>query len=209
MDSKALSDHDFGRNIIPQMIKNGKKVYVYNFVDEEKDPQYWRDIGTRDAYYQANMDLVKANPEFDLYNREWPVRTYHEQYPPARMISSRDQDGQEHEGVVADSLIAGGCIIRGASVTGSVCSPSVKIKKDARIEDSVLMEGVVIGEGAKIRNAIIDKQVIIPAGTEIGYDLNLDRKRFEVTASGITSATLSRVHNSNSFSLTIAVIGLT
>ena len=185
LDARNLSDHDFGRNIIPQMLKNKKKVYVHNFVDEQGEPFYWRDIGTRDAYYEANMALVRPAPAFDLYDREWPVRTYHAQYPPSRMLSAQCQDGREHEGVVVDSLISGGCVIHGAVVKGSVLSQNVKIEKDAEVLDSVIMEGVTIGEGVKIKNAIIDKQVIIPDGIRIGYDLQQDRKRFDVTASGI------------------------
>lgn len=183
---EAKSRHDFGKNIIPQMLKSSKKVCVYNFVDDDHQPSYWRDIGTRDAYYQANMDLVKPNPEFNLYDRQWPVRTYHAQYPPVKIISARDDKGDMVAGSIVESLVAGGCVITGAEVKGSTLSPNVKVERHATVTDSVVMEGVVVGEYARVKNAIIDKEVVIPPKAQIGYDLTLDQKRFEVTTSGIT-----------------------
>lgn len=187
LDAKTpASDHDFGKNVIPQMLRDNKRVFVYNFVDEQnKKPCYWRDIGTRDAYYQANMDLVKPDPEFNLYDRAWPVRTFHEQYPPIRIMSVPDGKGGEMTGTIVNSMVAGGCQITGATVKGSVVSSNVKVARSTEVLDSVIMEGVSIGEGARIKNAIIDKEVVIPPGAEIGYDLELDRKRFDVTTSGI------------------------
>lgn len=182
--SLPLSSHDFGKNIIPQMVKNRKKVYVYNFVDKNDEPLYWRDIGTRDAYYQANMDLVKMDPPFDLYDKSWPVRTYHAQYPPIK-VASTEQNGKSVPCSAVDSLISGGCIINGGRVVRSVLSSSVRIEPNAEVCESILMEGVVVSEGAQIKNAIIDKEVVIPANEKIGYDLALDRKRFAVTTSGI------------------------
>jgi len=182
-DSKAHSDHDFGKNIIPQMLKSGRRVYVHNFVDKNNEPLYWRDIGTRDAYYQANMDLVGPAPKFDLYDKTWPVRTYHAQYPPIKIMSTQPNQGST--GSTLDSVIAGGCIINGADVIRSVLSSNVRIAKGAEVIESVLMEGVAVGENARIKNAIIDKEVVIPANAKIGYDLNSDRKRFAVTTSGI------------------------
>lgn len=186
IDSKALSEHDFGKNVIPQMLKNKKNMYVYNFVDDDGNPCYWRDIGTRDAYYQANMDLVQACPEFDLYDKQWPVRTYHAQYPPAKTLKINDDRGNNISGEIVDSLVSGGCIITGAHVKGSVLSPNVRVGAYAEIIDSVIMEGVVVGENVKIKNAIIDKEVVIPPNVLIGYDLKVDQKRFDVTTSGIT-----------------------
>ena len=180
-----LSEHDFGKNVIPQMLKNKRKILVHNFVDENNEPRYWRDIGTRDAYYQANMDLVKPNPEFNLYDKQWPVRTYHSQYPPIKIANAVGETGEVIPGAIVDSLIAGGCIIHGAEVRRSVLSPSVRVVRSASVVNSVVMEGVVIGEHAKIQNAIIDKEVMIPPHASIGYDLELDRKRFDVTTSGI------------------------
>jgi len=179
-DAKSTSEHDFGKNVIPQMLKNKKKLYVYNFVDEDKKPKYWRDIGTRDAYHRSNMDLLGANSEFDLYDRSWPVRTFHEQYPPIDMVST-----QSGSGSIIDSMISGGCLIYGASIERSVLSPNVKIHDKASVKNSVIMEGVVIGEGAKVQNAIIDKEVYVSPESEIGYDLQADKKRFVLTTSGI------------------------
>lgn len=184
IDAKSNSDHDFGRNIIPQMIKNKRKVCYYNFVDENSRPKYWRDIGTRDAYYQANMDLVRPNPEFDLFDKSWPVRTFHAQFPPIKIMSA--QEGNKvNPGSVVDSLVAGGCVISGGEVKRSVLSSNVRIEDHVVINDAILMESVVVGEHSKIKNAIIDKEVTIPPYSEIGYNLELDKKRFDVTTSGI------------------------
>jgi len=174
------SQHDFGKNVIPQMLRNKKKVYVYNFVDEDNHPKYWRDIGTRDAYYQANMDLLEPDPQFNLYDKSWPVRTYHSQYPPIKMINT-----QTAKGSIINSMISGGCFIEGGFVVNSVLSPNVRIHEGALVENSVFMESVVVEEGAQIRNAIIDKEVTIPKNAKIGFDLNLDQKRFDLTASKI------------------------
>lgn len=183
-DAATGSEHDFGKNIIPQMIKNKRKVCVYNFVDEYNRPKYWRDIGTRDAYYRANMDLIKSNPPFDLYDKSWPMRTFHEQYPPIKVISSYT-DNQLKAGLIVDSLIAGGCVIKGREINRSILSSNVRIDDGVVVSDSILMEGVVVGPYSKIKNTIVDKEVIIPAHSEIGYDLETDKKRFNVTTSGI------------------------
>ena len=176
----SVSENDFGKNVIPQMLKNKKKVYVHNFVDDKDKSKYWRDIGTRDAYYQANMDLLDSEPEFDLFDRSWPMRTYHEQYPPIKMVSTPFGTGS-----LVNSMVAGGCVIRGGLVEHSILSSNVKIHDKAQVKNSVLMEGVVVGEGAKIQNAIIDKEVMIPQGSSIGHDLELDKQRFVLTASGV------------------------
>ena len=153
---------------------------MYKFVDENNKPKYWRDIGTRDAYYEANMDLLSAQSQFNLHDRSWPVRTYHEQYPPIRMISTKSGPG-----AVVDSMVSGGCIIEGAHVERSVLSSNVKIGDNASVKNSVIMESVTVGEGAQIQNAIIDKEVVIPPHSRIGYDPKLDAQRFVLTTSGI------------------------
>lgn len=178
------SQHDFGKNIIPQMIKEKKKVHAYNFADENGKPRYWRDIGTRDSYYKANLDLLKHRPEFDLFKKKWPVRTYHEQYPPIKILSKSGEKGAKAS-LIIDSFISGGCVIKGAEITKSVLSPNICVENGAKINDSILMSGVIVGKDAKIKNAIIDKEVVIPSKAEIGYNLELDRQRFAVTASGI------------------------
>ena len=182
IDAHAVSDHDFGKNVIPQMLKNGRRIFVHNFVDKNNKPHYWRDIGTRDAYYQANMDMLGRKSIFNLYEKSWPVRTFHEQYPPIKMVSSENGPGS-----IIDSMIAGGCIIEGGTVESSILSSNVKIHNGAEVKRSVLMEGVTVGENAKIQNAIIDKEVIIPPNSKIGYDVEQDKKRFVLTTSGIVN----------------------
>lgn len=178
----SASGHDFGKNIIPKLVASRKKVLAYDFGQQS---DYWRDIGTRDAYYQANMDLVALNPAFDLYDKEWPLRTHYSHYPPMSLRNVRDIKGGETPGMVVDSIVSPGCFIEGGLVERSVLSSQVTVRKGAHVQDSILMDGVVVGEGAHIRKAIIDKQVTIPAGERIGYDLEVDRARFAVTASGI------------------------
>ena len=179
------SNHDFGKNIIPQMIKRGMNVVVYNFIDEnKKEAKYWRDIGTIDAYFEANMDLVAVAPVFNLYDKDWPIRTYQEQFPPAKTVFA----GEEitgRIGLALDSLVSGGCIISGGQVKRSILSPNVRINSYSQVHDSILMEGVNVGRYARIKRSIIDKDVKIPEGTVIGYDLDEDRKRFSVSEAGI------------------------
>jgi glucose-1-phosphate adenylyltransferase len=182
---RTNSNHDFGKDIIPWMLKKGFKIAAFNFVDEnKKGAKYWRDIGTIDAYYEANMDLVQVSPVFNLYDTEWPIRTLQEQYPPAKTVFSGDEV-TGRVGLVLDSVVSGGCIISGGRVQRSILAPNVRINSYSQIHDSILMEGVDVGRYAKIRNAIIDKDVIIPQGTVIGYDLDDDKKRFSVSDSGI------------------------
>jgi glucose-1-phosphate adenylyltransferase len=167
------------------MLKKGLKVAVYNFIDEnKKEAKYWRDIGTIDAYFEANMDLVQVDPVFNLYDKEWPIRNYQEQYPPAKTVFS----GEEitgRVGLVLDSIICGGCIISGGRVQRSILSPNVRINSYSQVYDSILMEGVNVGRYAKIKRAIIDKDVTIPQGMVIGYDLEADRKKFYVSDNGV------------------------
>ncbi|MFH0791433.1 MAG: glucose-1-phosphate adenylyltransferase [Candidatus Omnitrophota bacterium] len=182
---KTNSAHDFGKEIIPQMLKKGYKIAAYNFIDEnKKEAKYWRDIGTIDAYYEANMDLVQVDPVFNLYDKNWPIRTYQEQFPSAKTVFSGDEI-TGRIGLALDSMVSGGCIISGGRIQRTILSPNVRINSYSQIYDSILMEGVNVGRYAKIRRAIIDKDVILPQGTVIGYDLEEDKKRFVVTESGI------------------------
>jgi len=183
-DEKKESGHDFGKNIIPQMVKKRRNVFVYNFADDKGRPQYWRDIGTRDAYYQANIDLIRSQSEFDLFDRSWPIRTYQEQFPPVKAEYFGEEKNRCVNSVV-NSLIAGGCVIKGGAVQRSILSPNVYIGDRSQVTDSILMEGVVVGKQSKIKNAIIDKDVKIPDKSIIGYDSRKDKKKFTATTSGI------------------------
>ena len=180
------SPHDFGKNIIPRMIQ-GNRVFAFKFQDKNKKAvKYWRDIGTLDAYWEANMDLVSVDPLFNLYDQNWPIRTYQGQFPPAKFVFAQDFDGGRMV-VALDSIVCGGCIISGGRVQNSVLSPNVIVHDHADVRESVVMENVVIGEHARIRRAIIDKDVVIPPKTEIGYDREADRRRFTVTDSGLVA----------------------
>ena len=176
------SSHDFGRDILPRLIREGKSVCAFPFQDwREGKGKYWRDVGTLEAYYEASMDLVSVTPQLDLYESTWPIRTYQPPLPPAKTVF-RDPD---RCGQVLDSLIGDGSIVSGAKVVHSIISSGVFIHSYSEIEDSVIMEGVDIGRHAKIRRAIIDKHVKVPEGFRIGYNLDEDRKRFTVTDTGI------------------------
>jgi glucose-1-phosphate adenylyltransferase len=182
---KKNSTHDFGKDIIPQMVKRGMKIVAFNFIDEnKKEAKYWRDIGTIDAYYEANMDLVEVDPLFNLYDKNWPVRTFQEQFPPAKTVFAGGEI-TGRVGLALDSLVSGGCIISGGQVKRSILSPNVRVNSYSQVYDSILMEGVHIGRYANIKRTIIDKDVNIPEGMVIGYDLEEDKKKFHVTESGI------------------------
>ena len=184
-DARTRSAHDFGKNIIPTMIRKGAPVFAYNFVDENrKEAKYWRDVGTIEEYWEANMDLIAVSPLLNLYDSEWPIRTYHEQMPPPKFVFGQEFQGGRM-GVALDSVVSSGCIISGGRVQHSVLSPNVRVNSYARVEESVIFESVNIGRRCRIRRAIIDKDVEIPEGTEIGYDLDRDRERFWVSPGGI------------------------
>ena len=184
-DARRSTTHDFGKDIIPEIIAKAP-VYAYRFYDENKKAaKYWRDIGTLDAYYEANMDLCHVNPEFNLYDPEWPMRTHQVQAPPAKFVfADPGRCGQS-----LDSIISAGCIISGSRVSGSVLCPNVRVHSFCEIDQSILMPGVRIGRHAKIRRAIIDRDVFIPRGALIGHDEAEDRKRHTVTESGIVVVT--------------------
>jgi glucose-1-phosphate adenylyltransferase len=183
-DAQTGTAHDFGKNIIPNMIKSGR-IYAFKFHDANKKAvQYWRDIGTLDAYWEANMDLVAVDPLFNLYDQQWPIRTYQGQFPPAKFVFAQDFQGGRM-GVALDSIVCGGCIVAGGRVQNSVLSPNVRVSDHADVRESIVMENVVIGEHCRIRRAIIDKDVLIPPHTEIGYNRDADAQRFTVTESGL------------------------
>ena len=182
-DSQQDSNHDFGRNIIPSLLEDGK-VYAYPFIDENrKEVKYWRDIGTLESYYEASMDLVQTNPLFNLYDTSFPVLSFTELRPPVKTVFAGDEGNRM--GVALDSLICNGCIISGGRVERSILSPDVRINSFSSVQDSILFDRVEVGRNARIRKAIIDKDVKIPPGFLIGYDLKQDAERFTVTDSGI------------------------
>ncbi len=186
LKSDALQDtaHDFGKNIVPQMMK-ASRVCAYNFKDEnKKEAKYWRDVGTIDAYWEANMDLVSVDPLLNLYDNAWPIRTYQAQNPPAKFVFAQEKKGGRL-GIALDSIVAHGCIVSGGRVQNSVLSPNVRVNSYSEVYDSILMENVDIGRHCRIRKAIIDKDVTIAPHTEIGYDLEKDKKHYHVTPSGI------------------------
>ena len=183
-DSREDTAHDFGKNILPRMIGNSR-VYAYNFKDlNQKEAKYWRDIGTIDAYWEANIDLIAVTPVFNLYDKDWPIRTYQGQNPPAKFVFAQEEEGGRL-GVALDSIVCGGCIVSGGRVQSSVLSPNVRVNSYADVRDSVILENVEIGRYCKIQRAIIDKDVKVPPQTVIGYDREDDKKRFFVTESGV------------------------
>jgi glucose-1-phosphate adenylyltransferase len=178
------SQHDFGRNVIPAMISQDR-LYAYSFRDENKKvAKYWRDIGTIDAYYEASMDLVAIDPLFNLYDRDWPIRTYQPPVPPAKTVFFEEHEGGRI-GVAYNSILSSGCIISGGMAFRSILSPNVRIHSYAEVRDSILMEGVDVGRKARLNRVIVDKRVRIPQGYQIGYNLKEDAKKFTVTPSGI------------------------
>jgi glucose-1-phosphate adenylyltransferase len=180
------SSHDFGKDILPSLIGRAD-MYAYDFQtnvipgDPIGSPQYWRDVGTLDAYYEASMDLRAVSPELNLYNRQWPLRTAGYYDAPAKFVF--DEDGRR--GMAIDSIISGSSIVSGGTVHGSVLGRGVRIHTGAKIEDSVIFDNCDIGRHAKVRRAILDKNVKIGEGAEIGYNLDEDRKKYHVTESGI------------------------
>ena len=182
---KRNSTHDFGKDIIPRMLEKDLRVSAYNFSDEnKKEAKYWRDIGTIDAYYETNMDLVRVEPIFNLYDKAWPIRTYQEQFPPVKTVFAGEETA-DRIGLALNSIVSGGCIISGGKIERSVLSPNVRIKSYSQVQDSILMEGVSVERHAKIKRAIIDKDITIPQRMVIGYDREEDKKKFFVTESGI------------------------
>ena len=181
------SSHDFGRDILPKLIKH-VPVYAYRFVDENRKEQvYWRDVGTIDSFWEANMDLVSVDPVLNLYDKKWPINTYTEPGPPAKFVFAdldcSTRDGRA--GFAMDSLVSNGCIIAGGQVIRSVLSPNVRIGEEARVEDSILLEGVQVGAGSRLYRTIVDKYVRIPAGTVIGANPAEDAKRYPVSEYGV------------------------
>ncbi|HSH97754.1 MAG TPA: sugar phosphate nucleotidyltransferase, partial [Methyloradius sp.] len=180
--------HDFGQNIIPYLIKK-YRVHAHRFTDScvgaADGNYYWRDVGTVDAYWEANMELTKVVPELNLYDRQWPIWTYQEQLPPAKFVF----DNEDRCGLATDSLVSGGCIISGAKVNQSVLFSDVRVNSYSTIEGSVILPKVDIGRYVTLKRVVVDKGARIPDGMEIGVNPELDRKRFYVSEKGITLVT--------------------
>jgi glucose-1-phosphate adenylyltransferase len=186
-DAGQPTSHDFGKDIIPSLYERAP-VISYRFEDaNKKASKYWRDIGTLDAYYEANMDLCHVNPEFNLYDPEWPMRTHQPQAPPAKFVFA--EEGRR-SGQALDSIISSGCIISGSRINGSVLCPNVRVHSFCSIENSLMMPGVRVGRHARIRKAIIDRDVLIPRGALIGFNEEEDRRRHTVSEGGVVVVTV-------------------
>lgn len=178
------SSHDFGKDIIPSLIEN-HNVQAFPFADESGEPAYWRDVGTLQAFWKANIDLCSITPELNLYDRDWPIWTYQPQLPPAKFTF--DDEGRRGEAI--DSLVSGGCIISGARIKRSVISNDCRVHSYSQVKDTVVLPQVIINRNCRIQNAVIDKDCVIPEGTVIGEDIEQDRQRFFVDESGIVLVT--------------------
>jgi glucose-1-phosphate adenylyltransferase len=182
------STHDFGKDLIPHLMPR-YRVYAHRFgescVGAPGTEPYWRDVGTIDAYWEANIDLTRVTPALDLYDQEWPIWTYQQQLPPAKFVF----DDDDRRGQALDSMVSGGCIISGATVRGSLLFSGVHAHSYSQVEDSVLLPKVDVGEHARLRRVVVDEGCRIPPGMTIGYDAHADRERFVVTESGVTLVT--------------------
>jgi glucose-1-phosphate adenylyltransferase len=178
------STHDFGRDVIPRLVERGVEIYVHHFRDSciniAHGEPYWRDVGTVDAYWEANIDLTKVVPELNLYDRAWPVWTHQEQAAPAKFVF----DDDDRRGMAVDSVVSGGCIISGSIVRRSLLSSNVRVHGHSLIEDSVVLPNVEVGERSVVKHAIIDKHCKLPPGFEVGVDPAEDARRFHVTEKG-------------------------
>ncbi|MDH5694528.1 MAG: glucose-1-phosphate adenylyltransferase [Gammaproteobacteria bacterium] len=181
------STHDFGHDIIPSLIRN-YRVYAYPFRDENKGTHaYWRDVGTIDSFWEANLELIGVTPELNLYDDDWPIWTYQEQLPPAKFVF----DDDDRRGMAVDSMVSGGCIISGAYIRHSLLFSNVTVSEYSEVEDSVILPDVNIGKNCRIRKAVLDKGVCVPDGTNIGINREEDEKRFCVSPNGVVLVTPS------------------
>jgi len=182
------STHDFGKDVIPHCVKR-YRTFAHSFADscvgDPGKPAYWRDVGTLDAYWEANMDLVQVIPQLNLYDEDWPIWTWQPQSPPAKFVF----DDDDRRGAAVDSMVSGGCIISGSTIRRTVLFSGVRVNSYSLIEDCVILPNVEVGRHCVLKKCVLDKRCVIPEGTEIGVDPVQDRKRFHVTESGITLVT--------------------
>ncbi len=193
----SMSSHDFGKDIIPSLIKT-HHVFAYRFRDVQKGEQpYWRDVGTVDAFWEANMELISVSPQLNLYDQQWPIWTYQEQLPPAKFVF----DDDDRRGMAVDSLVSGGCLISGAKIKNSLLFSNVKLNSYSLLEEAVVLPDVEIGRNCSIKKAVIDKGANIPPNTVIGQDPEEDAKRFYVSEQGVVLVTPDmleqNIHNPN------------
>jgi len=188
------SSHDFGKDVLPAMREEGG-LYAFDFAagaatgaKEGEDANYWMDIGTIDAYWEANMDLASVSPRFNLYDKDWQVRTYQGQNPPAKFIFAQSDEDGGRRGRAMDSIVCGGCIVSG-KVQDSVLSPNARTGSYSEVRESILFDDAKVGRYAKLRRTIVDKRVEIPEKIEIGFDMDADKERFTVTPSGVVVVT--------------------
>ncbi len=181
---QPATSHDFGRDVIPAMVADGR-VRAYPFQDPPTgQPHYWRDIGTLDSYYEASMDLVSRRPSIDLYDRDWPIRAWRVPAPPAKSVHGVTEDGSM-PGEIHDSIVGGGTVVSGARVERSILGSFVRVSSYSRVTESILMDGVQVGRHAQLHRVIVDKNVIIPEGMVVGRDPVQDKALFQVTEKGI------------------------
>ena len=183
------SSHDFGHDLIPRLVASTARVYAHRLQDSctqliEGRP-YWRDVGTIDAFYEANLELTRVSPALNLYDQSWPIWTYQEQLPPAKFVFNLD----DRRGCAVDSMVSGGCIISGSSIMNSLLFSNVRVHSYCRIEEAVILPEVQIGRGAKLKRVVVDQGTRIPPGLVAGHDPEEDRKRFHVTDKGVTLIT--------------------
>jgi glucose-1-phosphate adenylyltransferase len=182
------SSHDFGKDVIPHLVPR-RRVFAHRFADScvnmVSGVPYWRDVGTVDAYWEANLDLTHVTPDLNLYDKDWPIWTHQEQLPPAKFVF----DDEDRRGQALDSMVSGGCIISGATVRRSLLFSNVQVRSYSSIEDSVILPNVDIGRHVRLRRVVVDKSCIIPPGLEVGFNLQEDQKRFYVTDNGVTLIT--------------------
>jgi glucose-1-phosphate adenylyltransferase len=185
----GTSSHDFGKDIIPHLIARGYRVLAHRFADScvnmVEGVPYWRDVGTIDAYWEANLDLVRVTPALNLYDASWPIWTYQEQLPPAKFVF----DDHDRRGAAIDSIVSGGCIISGSTVRRSLLFSNVRVHSYCDVSDTVILPDVEVARGVVLKRAVIEKGCRLPAGLQVGVDPEADRKRFSITPGGVTLVT--------------------